>query len=346
MSEISRTPGKAHRVRKFLTSRSFLLVLILAITIAAIYLAVNQVEKTKYIEVKSTLLGMPAWPYLLGFIGLLIVTIIRAARFHLLLHDTGAKFAASLELILIGYFFNALLPFRAGELVRIGYFSRRTPASVPSVTTAVIVERSLDMLALAILASVFLTDQIGRRIEGLPIPPWALAAAAGLGMLCIVGLGFLAKRRSDGIQNKPTGRLSRFIYEFIRALSSLGSATKIFLGVGLSLVLWLIVSLAIKIAFYSVDLNLPFTFAVVIMLGTCFSIALPAMPGYLGTYHAGFVGAALLVGINWEIALPVAIVFHFTILVPFLPIGGIVLYSGGRKLLARPPDQTEIIEKN
>ena len=284
---------------------------------------------------------MPAWPYILGFFLLLLVTIFRAARFHLLTYHTGAKFAASLELILIGYFFNAVLPFRAGELVRIGYFSRRAPASVPAVTTAVVVERALDMLALALLASVFLTDQIGRKIEGLPFPPWALAAGAGLGMVFIVGFGFLAKKRSDRMQNKPAGRIGRFIYEFIHSLSSLGSVGKIFSGIVLSLLLWLAVSLAILIAFYSVNLNLPFASAVIIMLGTCFSIALPAMPGYLGTYHAGFVGAAVLTGINWEIALPVAIAFHFTILVPFLPIGGIVLYTGGRKLLARPPDSAK-----
>jgi uncharacterized membrane protein YbhN (UPF0104 family) len=94
-----------------------------------------------------------------------------------------------------------------------------------------------------------------------------------------------------------------------------------------------------KIAFLAVGTKVPLAYAAVIMLGTCFTIALPSTPGFVGTYHLGFVAGAALVGIPKEIALPVGIVFHLVIQIPFLPIGGLILFTGGRKILAKPPGE-------
>jgi uncharacterized membrane protein YbhN (UPF0104 family) len=68
--------------------------------------------------------------------------------------------------------------------------------------------------------------------------------------------------------------------------------------------------------------------AAVVMLGTSFAIALPSTPGFVGTYHLGFVAGAALVGIGKADSLPVAIVLHLVIQHPSVD-RGLVLYFGG-----------------
>jgi uncharacterized membrane protein YbhN (UPF0104 family) len=237
-------------------------------------------------------------------------------------------------MILIGYVFTTLLPLRAGELVRIGYFSRRANVPVMTTTSAIALERAFDLVALALLGSIFLSALVGRQFTGLPLPPWALGAAAGLSVIGALVVGLVLRRRVT--VRPPAGRLARLAHEFLAGLSSLGHVGDAAVNLALSVALWLVVSLSIQTAFHAVNVSLPFADAAVIMLGTCFAIALPAAPGFIGTYHLGFVAGALLVGIPREISLPVGIVLHLVIQVPFLPIGGAILFTGGRQALARP----------
>jgi hypothetical protein len=52
-------------------------------------------------------------------------------------------------MVVIGYFFFTVLPLRAGELVRIGYFSRRAGVPALTVAAAAVVERAMDLIVLA-----------------------------------------------------------------------------------------------------------------------------------------------------------------------------------------------------
>ena len=79
----------------------------------------------------------------------------------------------------------------------------------------------------------------------------------------------------------------------------------------------------------------------VVMLGTCFAIALPPTPASIGTYHAGFEYAAYLAGIPRAVSFPLAIVLHLLIQLPWLPVAGAILMTGGRRVLARPPKEEE-----
>ena len=333
MNDADRGTGRARRVLAALSSRRVMLPFSLAVTAVALWLAVRDADLAR---VGKALRGMTAWPFVVSFACLVLGTLARGARFHALTRRaTGAGYLPALEMILVGYFFTSILPARAGELVRIGYFARRADAPLLTTTTAVVVERAMDLIALAILAAIVLSGAVGRRFPDLPVPPWILAAAGGTGGAGALVAGALLRRRTAR-GRRAIGKWARRFDEAVSGLAALASPRDAALAMGLSLALWLLVSFSVQTAFRAGGMDVPFADAAVVMLGTCFAIALPSSPGFVGTYHLGFVEGARLVGIAPEVSLPVAIVLHLVIQVPFLPIGGLVLLTGGRRALARP----------
>ncbi len=320
------------RFRSAVTSGPAMLAISIIFTIAAIWLVLRN---TEFAEVMDDISQMPAWPFVVAFCIMLIVTFLRALRMFVIAGGVGAGFWASVETILIGYFFITLLPLRLGELIRIGYLTRRAPMPVLSATTVVGTERAMDLIGLAFIASVVLSDYAGKRIPNLPVPPWFLSVVAAGALATGLALGFWVKNKIG--QSEVSPAWARRFDELAQGLSSLGSVKRAGAAFFISVAIWLFVALAMIVAFKSVDYHPAPIDVVIIMLGTCFSIALPSTPGSFGTYHVGFVYAALLVGIPRIYSLPVAIVFHLVIQLPFLPLGAAVLLTGGRRALAKAP---------
>ena len=317
-------------------SRPVMIAVAAVITALAVWLTVRGQDLG---QVSAAFSQMSYWPYAFSLLCLCLGTLGRAARFHILMRaGAPTRFSHALEMILIGYLFTTLLPLRTGELVRLGYFTRRAGVPFLSVTSATVAERGMDLLALALLGAVFLSGYVGQQIQGLPFPPWILGAAAGAGVVGAVLVGLLVQRRLSMGAGANKSKLAKILDDLLGGLRALSSPRDMALVLGLSLTLWLLVTLSMKVAFLSVDRVVPFADAAVVMLGTCFAIALPGTPGFVGTYHLGFVTGALLVGIPKEISIPVAVLFHLVIQVPFLPVAGLILFTGGRRALARAPD--------
>lgn len=322
-------------VRRFFASRLAMLALSLLLTAGSLWIVFGQADLGRLLHAVRAL---PLWPFAFSLLGLLLGTLLRAGRLTVLLHRRGVTFLIALETILTGYLFTTLMPLRTGEVMRIAFLARRSGVANATAVAAIGVERVVDLIALAILAAIFLSGFAGRRIPEMPLSPSLLAMLASAGMAIAMAIGWLARRRFAGQAASADGRVGRLVRRLLQGAEALGSFREALLLLGLSLGLWLLVSLSIKIAFLAIPYRVPYADAVVVLLGTCFAIALPASPGFIGTYHLGFVTAALLVGIPREVALPVAVVFHLVIQVPFIPVGGLILYLRRRKLLAPAAD--------
>jgi uncharacterized membrane protein YbhN (UPF0104 family) len=106
-----------------------------------------------------------------------------------------------------------------------------------------------------------------------------------------------------------------------------------------SLALWTAAALSVRCALAAAGLEVSLAEATVVLLGTCFAIALPATPASVGAYHLGFVAGALLIGIPREISLPVATVQHLVVQTPFLPFGALALLAARRRGREGPADE-------
>jgi len=325
--------GFFSRLLGFLRKKPVAITLSFTVTVLALWIAVRGVDLE---QAFWATVSIPLWPLFVAFLFLIVGTLIRGVRWHLLMRRQGSTFGASLEAILVSIFFNGLLPLRSGEVIRIGYFSRRTGAPFMSTAGALFLERSLDLTSLALIGAIFLSGFAGREIPDFRVPPWILGAAAGAAVAGMFAFGFwLRFRKKRGGQADHQSRLARWFDEGVKGFSALESKSEAAMVIGLSLAMWIITIAPGIYVYRGVGVDVSFTDIAVIMVVVTFFVAAPSSPGFVGTYHAGFVLASGLVGIPKEKALPVAIVTHLISQIPFILAGGIVLATGGRRALAK-----------
>ena len=76
------------RVARLVTSRPGMLFVSLSCTVLALWLAVRNLDAQ---EVLDALRGLSAWPFVLSFFCLILATVVRGLRFHVLMRRTGSS---------------------------------------------------------------------------------------------------------------------------------------------------------------------------------------------------------------------------------------------------------------
>ena len=262
-------------------------------------------------------------------VGILAVqVVVRAARWRLLLGkgDDGAQlpFRLVLRALLIGYLGNAALPARLGEAARAGVVARAANRPFGSVLGTVLLERLIDLVALAVLV---LVASMFAPVPALVVNVAAVTIAIGIaGGLVLVVVG---RRLGKAVSASPVGLRERAV-AFGRHL--LAGALHPGRGVimtagGLSLLAWMLEAGLYLAAAASLGINLQPGTAVIIGAAGALATALPAAPGYVGTYDlaAAAVGAGL--GLDPATAVALAAVVHVMALVPIALAGAVALVS-------------------
>jgi uncharacterized membrane protein YbhN (UPF0104 family) len=211
---------------------------------------------------------------------------LRGLRWHFVMRHAGVphRLRDALGLTLVGYMGNNVLPARGGELLKIGLLGQRTTARRREVLGTVIVERVLDAAVLAVLFVVLTWANVKGSAEAGATPALVAAAlvAAALGLAGYVRL-------------RSRGRVDRFA----APIRPVAGAAKLFIrpaGVplaALSLVIWCLDGLSFMLMASALDVELAFLPALAVIVLASLASAVPAAPGYLGTFDA-----ALLVGLN------------------------------------------------
>ena len=129
------------------------------------------------------------WLYGLASLLLLLAHVFRAARWALLFpaQEINRRFDLLLGLA-IGYAINAVVPWRLGELARIGFVADRASARIAYVAATVVAERLTDLLVVALIAAYLLVNQ-NSSTRLLPVVLVILAAT-------LVLLAFLVQKSS------------------------------------------------------------------------------------------------------------------------------------------------------
>lgn len=267
---------------------------------------------------------------------------VRVPRWRILLkHDDGRdiRWSALWHPIAIGFACNNVLPFRLGEVVRVGAVSRLAPVSIASSLSSIAVERVVDglvVVGLLLVALVAADLPADVAIGDTPVRE----AALRFGILGLVALGaglVLATRRelAVGIARRvaPPGRLREFAVAFtgriVAGLAALGDPRRAVLVVGWSLVLWLVNATAFWVGFAAFGIEVPFIGAILLQGVLIFAIALPQAPGYVGGFELAIIGALALFGVDEGLALAYAVTFHVTTFIPITLLGAWSLIRTG-----------------
>jgi glycosyltransferase 2 family protein len=289
----------------------------------AIALLVAAVDPSRTLAVIQQ--ARPA-PLALAIVILAVQVLVRAARWRLLLGRAGdgvrLPFWLVLRALLIGYLGNAALPARLGEAARAGVVARAANRAFGTVLGTVLLERVIDLVALAGLA---LVASLFAQVPALVVNVAAVTIAVGLAGGLVMAIA--GQRLGTAVSTSPVGLRQRAVAFARHVLAgAVYPGRGVILAAGaLSALAWMLDAGLFLAAAASLGIALPVATAVIIGAAGALATALPAAPGYVGTYDlaAAAVGAGL--GLDPALAVALAAVVHAVVLVPIALAGAAAL---------------------
>ncbi|CAN5157553.1 lysylphosphatidylglycerol synthase transmembrane domain-containing protein [soil metagenome] len=317
--------------------RPLLVAVGLAVTVACMYFAVRGVAVDDAVDAlrDSNLLWLvPTVPVFT------LAIVLRALRWWSLFERSQRPPLRAIGYaLLIGYFFNNILPARAGEAARVIALHRR--ASIPKAQTVgtVVVERLFDVLALLII--------LFASYPWLPEISW-LRAAALFGVVVVTVLltlifvvvryderaihwllSPLRRIRREGVAE----RLEAAAVNATRGLVALRSPRIALRAMLLTIASWVTLGVSYAILTNAFALEVPLVAGMLVTVAINLSLVLPSSPAALGVFEAATVVALRAFDVPHAEALSYALVLHLLNLVPFLVIGAVLLGPGGLRRL-------------
>jgi glycosyltransferase 2 family protein len=251
---------------------------------------------------------------------------LRGWRWHCIMRHAAVphRVRDAFGLTLVGYMGNNVLPARGGELLKIGILGARTTARRREVLGTVVVERVLDA---AVLAALFVV-LTWAGVDGSPGGEGVAALVAAALVAAAIGLAaYLRLRRG--------GRFERFA----ATIRPVARASKLFArreGVplaALSLVIWCLDGFSFMLIGRSLGIELGLLAALAVVVLASLAAAVPAAPGYLGTFDAAILVGLNAAGIEGGSAVGVLLLARFMYFVPvtIVGLGTLVACYGARR---------------
>lgn len=228
---------------------------------------------------------------------------------------------------------SSYVPFKAGDVARAALLARREQANLSGVAGSVVVERALDVVGLAVIATGGL---LVAAIYGGPALPetvhQAVAVAWLLPIVGLVGLFLLARWLPDGKGDNLVVRVARSLTEAADALRRDPARL-----IPVLLLTLLIVAAQVGV-FLILTMGLlphlpliPLLAAVPLFV---LSFGFQVTPGNVGTYEAAFVAVLALFGLGGQELIPVAVILHVLTTGIVTVLGGLALAALGTRAKA------------
>lgn len=306
-----------------------------------------------------------SWQYMVAadrlwmFLAVVLATLpfpLRVPRWRWLLHHEDGRpvgWLPAWHAIAMGFAANNVLPFRAGEVVRMGAVSRLGRVPFAAALSSVAVERVMDALVAMGLLSLALTQ--GGIDPSLTLPgknrPIAeiatIIGALGLAALVVAALAAWRREATLGLARKllPSNRIGDALYHFgeriLLGLSALSDPRTAVPVVGWSLVIWLCNGAAFYAAFHAFDFQIPFSGALIVQGILMIGIAAPQAPGYFGVLELTIGGTlAALYQIPLDAGIAYGLLYHVTTFIPITLMGAWSAVTTGFRRSAIPEEAT------
>lgn len=227
-------------------------------------------------------------------------------------------FRRSLSVLCIGFFFVNTLPARLGEVVRPMLLSERDGIPLGSGAAMVVVERAVDLVAMGVMVSVLawvvpVPGSLGELVPGIDLIGFARRIVGGVVPIVVVSLLALifagrpllhaisrATQRLDGTRLAPLRAAAlRFAGPFVDGVAAVGSVGRLSSILALTAVAWSLTGLLYPAIAHATGVGhlIDYSAGMGILGVTMLGMALPAAPGFAGTYEAAVRAALSLYGV-------------------------------------------------
>lgn len=242
---------------------------------------------------------------------------LKSSRWMHLLSPAGEVRSRELfPIVMIGYAGTAVLPMQMGEFVRAYIASRRYSLPYSLVLGSIGMERIFDLLTiLALLGTVFATGQ--KTPDSLIAAGYVIAAITLFGLALAVALVTHTRHVIAAVRvllGPLPARFSDFVLKQLETASrGLQSVTqpRLLLQISLNSILqWGLMGICIWMSLLALDIQVPISGIVLVLVATIVGISLPTSPGYVGNIQLAFVVALQPFGITAEDAIAASIFYH------------------------------------
>jgi hypothetical protein len=303
----------------------------MAISIVALLLVVRSVDLVTAWNVLLT--ASPQWIALLvAFV--IADVLLRAVRWRVLLLPLGqVRLGDATASLLVGYLANNVLPARLGEVVRSHDLGMRTGISRAAILGTIVVERAIDTLVVISIASVAI---LVLSVRGVVASAVLVGLAVTALMVVAIAVGILAHRLPGAARiDRFLDRWPRVRHVLTRLRDGLRVASNprtLAAAIVLTVASWSCTVLAFAAAAQAVGVEPTMGQAALLAAGTNLATAIPAAPGYVGTFELAAITIATSVGIDRESALAFAVLVHVTTLLITSIGGALALARRGRRV--------------
>jgi glycosyltransferase 2 family protein len=315
--------NRGRRIRGFILG-SWLAWVGLLVSAGLTYIAVRNVD---FGDVWTGLRTSNYW-WLIPALGALALTVgLKAVRWrYLFASETRPPLGAIVRSLLVGYFFNSILPARAGEAARVVALNRYAETPVAEGVGTVAVERAYDVLVLLLL--LFVSTPWLPHVSWLHNAALLAAGIAGVLVLLVIVLAVFGARPVHFVL-KPFRRLPMVSAEgiehvadsLVQGLAALRRPRLMVAAFVLTTAGWLALALSTWFVLIGFHLHLPFGAALLLVIATNLAMVLPSSPSAVGVFEAAALVALRAYGVSSTDGLPSALVVHMLNFLPFVAVG-------------------------
>lgn len=300
-----------------------LLIFGISLNILFLYLAFSRVNWNLFLK---SFLSFPIGYFALALTLSLCHSALMAFKWKLFLspYDRISYWTAFWSMRL-SYFLNSILPARMGEPMRVWFIRQRHSIPMGKLIGLTVADRVLDALFLVglVLVSIFYLGIKNDLFEFSGVSLLLLTI-----IMAIFGLRYLPKESNSRL----LGWFFNLVHHIRDGLRVLGN-WKVFLPAAfVSVICWGLHIAMISILVSALGVPIKWAEAMIVAAAVSLAVSIPTTPGHLGTFEFAVVfSLTKLTSISPELAATVAILYHFTQILPNLVVGSIgVSYFRGR----------------
>lgn len=288
-------------------------VLGLIVSLVAIYFIVVQINIDRFV---SALMNAD-YRFLIPCILFLILGLLtRAIRWRVLL-DNKLPFNRAFSIMNVAYLVNGVLPMRIGEVARI-YLTTRVKKPIPAMqtTSTIVIERLLDLLAVVVMMMLALT--VAPVPQELQVAGVLGAVSAIVGFVILIILARhrkITERLTDSLISKSVFlerlNIAKFVSDFLDGLMPILDLYSLARAIWWTIVSWILSIIAGYILMFAFFEQGDWVATMLYIAAAAFAIAVPAVPGNIGTYEASILLALVALGYEQsDTAIAFAIAVH------------------------------------
>ena len=287
------------------------------------------------------------WLLLGALASIMLTYVLRAWRWQSLLAPIGpTHYGVALRTTIIGFAASAVLPARAGEILRPYLLAKREGMSATAVFATIILERLLDLATVLLLFAFFVftvppgvlaTD--GAQWSDVKFWGAVSAAASVFGLFVLFALaghperlGRAALRVERVLPEALARKVANLVETFAQGLAVMRRPGRLIAALAQSVPLWLSIAAGIWLTSQAFHITFPFVASFLVTTLLVVGVAVPT-PGAIGGFHAAYhIAVTVFFAAPDDRAKSAAIVLHAISFLPVTLVGVALMAREGMTL--------------